>query len=65
MGPGDVDVGLGDDAHAEVVEGAGPEAGEGRGEGDGAVTASKADGNLKTILCVTSFVFRHSWPSFY
>ena len=44
--PSHVEVGAGDDAHAEVVEGAGEEAGEGGDEGHGAASAGQSDANL-------------------
>ena len=46
MGADDVEVGLRDDAHSEIVEGAGEEAGKGGGEGHAAISASDADANL-------------------
>ena len=49
MGSGDVDVGLGDDAHPEVVEGASQEARERRDEGHGAVAALGTNTDLGEI----------------
>ncbi len=45
--PDDVKVGLRDDPHAEVVEGTGEEASEGRDEGHAAVATTNTDTNLK------------------
>jgi len=51
VGSGHVQVGLADDAHAEVVKGAGEEAGEGGGEGHRAVTAGHTNTNLYKEEC--------------
>ena len=50
MGPDHVDVGLGDDAHPEVVKGPGQEAGEGGDEGDGPVPAGGPHGGADQVL---------------
>ncbi len=47
VGSTDVEVSLRDDAHAEVVESTGQEAGEGRREGDSSVATRKSDANLE------------------
>ena len=47
VGSGDVDVGLGDDAHPQVVEGSGDEAGERGDEHHGTVAAGGADADLR------------------
>ncbi len=46
VGSTDVEVGLRDDAHAEVVEGTGQEAGEGGCEGHSSIATRKSDANL-------------------
>ena len=50
MGSGNVEIRLRHDAHAEVVERAGPKAGEGRDEGDGPIAAGETDADPSHVL---------------
>ena len=50
MGADDIDVGLGDDAHPEVVKGSRQKGRKGRDKGHATVAASHADGHAHQVL---------------